>query len=207
MPEITDQKISRHAGTKALSAQPSALTDLIVANEGVDKLISEGGEGFYNYVNSLGVSKEKGFIVLSSRHHYYYDSDEMDRSKTVVYLKELNRIKEIKSLLHSHLHFLPESCNFIGCFVNNEKIGRFGLRKSNTPREKIRNTVNEELGIISRFPFMNMIYSLLDSKTDTYMSKESVSLMLAVHGFKVLNMTEVNGITFFHSRKVRQTLN
>ena len=190
-----------------LSGQPAPLSDLIVANEAIDNLINEGGEGFYKYVDSLGVSKDPGLIVLSSRHHYYYDAEEINRAKTIVNLKELNRIKEIKSLLHSHLHALHEGCNFIGCFVNNEKIERFSIRKNNTPREEIRNSFNEELGIISRFPFMNMIYSLLDLKTDTYMSKESVTLMLAVHGFKVVNMTEINGLTFFHSQKVYQTLN
>jgi hypothetical protein len=42
----------------------------------------------------------------------------------------------------------------------------------------------------------------MDSKTDAYMSESSVSLMLGVHGFKIMDMKEINGLTFFHSQKV-----
>jgi len=175
---------------------------MVIANEAIDNLITEGGEGFYNYVDSRGLSKDSSLIVLSSRHHYYYDYEEMNNAKTVVNLKELNQIKEIKSLLHSHLHFLPEKCNFVGCFVNNRKIERYTLRKSGSPKEKIRNSDDVELGIVSRFPFLNMLYSYMDSKTNNYLSEESVALMLGFHGFKIMNMKEVNGLTFFHSRKV-----
>jgi len=175
--------------------------------EGVDRLISEGGEVFYNYVASLGLSNDPNMIVLSSAHHYYYDSEEMRKTKTVVNLKELNRIKEISALLHSHLHFLPEMCNFVGCFVNNNKIERFTLRRSHTPQEREKTSDNEELGIISRSPFMNMLFSIMDARTESYMSDKTVKLMLENYGFEVLDMTEVNGLTYFHSRKVREAYN
>jgi hypothetical protein len=131
----------------------------------------------------------------------------MNNAKTIVNLKELNQVKEIRSLLYSHLHFLPEKCSFIGRFVNNRKVERYTLRNIVSSKEKIRNSDNVELGIVSRFPFINMLYSLMDSKTNTYLSEKSVALMLGVHGFKVIDMKEVNGVTFFHSRKVGEALN
>jgi hypothetical protein len=158
-------------------------------------------------VDSLGLSSDPNLIVLSSTHHYYYDAEEIIKAKTIVNLKELNRIKEISGLLQSHLPFLPAHCNFVGCFVNNSKVERFALRTSITPREKIMNSDNQELGIVSRFPFMNMLYSFMDSRTDTYMSEQSVTAMLGNYGFKVLNMTETNGLTYFHSQKVRESYN
>jgi hypothetical protein len=176
--------------------------DTAVANEAIDKLITEGGGSFYNYVDSRGLSKDPTLIVLSSSHHYYYDFEEINNAKTVVYLKELNRIKEIKSLLYSHLHFLPQRCNFLGCFVNNRKIERYTLRKNLTAGKKVRNSDDVELGIVSRFPFINMLYSIMDSKTDAYMSENRVTQMLRVHGFKIMEMKEVNGLTYFHSQKV-----
>jgi hypothetical protein len=192
---------------KTYPGQPAKSFEMLVANEAIDKLISEGGESFYNYVDSRGLSKDPSLIVLSSSHHYYYDNEEMNNAKTVVNLKELNRIKEIKSLLHSHLHFLPQSCNFVGCFINNSKIEKYALRKYLTSGEIIRNSDNVELGIISRFPFINRLYSLMDLKTYRYLSEKSVALMLGVHGFKIIDMKEVNGLTFFHSRKVENTFN
>jgi hypothetical protein len=187
--------------------QPVNSFNLAVANEAVDKLITEGGASFYKYVDSRGLSKDSSLIVLSSSHHYYYDFEEMNNAKTVINLKELNRIKEIKSLLHSHLHFLPQSCNFLGCFVNNRKVERYTLRKHLTSVERTRDSDNVELGIVSRFPFINRLYSLMDSKTNKYLSEKSVALMLGVHGFKIMDMKEVNGLTFFHSRKVGNTFN
>ena len=192
---------------KINTEEPERSDDMVLVNEAVDKLRTEGGEGFYNYVDSLGFSNDSNLIVLSSRHHYYYDSEEINKAKTVVNLKELNRIKEIKSLLHSHLHFLPQKCNFVGCFVNNKKNERYGLKKSATSKEKVMNSDDIELGILSRFPFLNMLYSFMDSKTNNYLSEESVASMLGVHGFKVIDMKEVNGLTFFHSRKVGNTFN
>jgi hypothetical protein len=203
----TDFKIAKVERPKTYYDRSAKSAEMVVANEAVDKLITEGGEGFYNYVNSLGLSKDSNLIVLSSKHHYYYDSEEMNKAKTVVYLKELNQTKEIKSLLQSHLHFLPVQCNFVGCFINNRKIERYTLREVVSLKEKTRNSDDVDLGIISRFPFINMLYSLMDSKTNTYLSDKSVALMLGVHGFKVIDMKEVNGVTFFHSRKEGETLN
>lgn len=114
---------------------------------------------------------------------------------------------EQKSLLHSQLHYLPMKCNFVGCFVNNSKIERYTLRKVVDSKEKTRNSDDIELGIISRFPFINMIYRFMDSKINRYLSERSVALMLEVHGFKIMDITEFNGLTYFHSQKLGHIYN
>ena len=205
MENLTDSIITNR--TDVTLSHPVSSTELVVASEAVDKLISEGGEGFYNYVNRIGLANDSNLIVLSSQHKYYYDSEEIDKVRTVINLKELNLIKQISSLLHSHLRFLPLRCNFVGCFVNNEKTDRYALRKSSCYNEKIKNNDKVELGIISRFPFLNMLYSIMDSRTNKYMSEGLVTSMLSVHGFKVIDMTELNGLTYFHSQKVSKIFN
>ena len=205
MENITDSIITK--GTEANLSLPVSLIDMVVASEAVDNLISEGGDSFYNYVNRIGLANDSNLIVLSSQHKYYYDSEEIDKVRTVINLKELNLIKQISSLLHSHLRFLPLRCNFVGCFVNNEKTDRYALRKSSCYNEKIKNNDKVELGIISRFPFINMLYSIMDSRTNKYMSEGLVTSMLSVHGFKVIDMTELNGLTYFHSQKVSKIFN
>lgn len=205
MENLTDSIITK--GTEANLSLPVSSIDMVVASEAVDNLISEGGEGFYNYVNRIGLANDSNLIVLSSQHKYYYDSEEIDKVRTVINLKELNLIKQISSLLHSHLRFLPLRCNFVGCFVNNEKTDRYALRKSSCYNEKIKNNDKVELGIISRFPFINMLYSIMDSRTNKYMSEGLVTSMLSVHGFKVIDMTELNGLTYFHSQKVSKIFN
>jgi hypothetical protein len=178
-----------------------------VADEAVDNLITEGGEDFYNYVKSIGLAKDPELIVLSSRHGYYYDVHEMKNVRTVINLKELNKIKEIKSLFKSYLHFLPNSCNFVGCFVNNKKVERFVLRNSSDFIENKKCSDAVELGIFSTYPFINKLYSIMDLRTNTYMSERSVSLLLKDHGYKVMDMTEFNGRTFFHSKRVVDSFN
>jgi hypothetical protein len=151
---------------------------------------------------STDQASDSNMLVLSSQHHYYYDSEELKSVKSVVILKKLNRVKEIESFLHSHLNYLPDQCNIIGCFVNNIKINRYALRAGRSHTEKSKQSDNIQLGIVSRFPFLNMLYSLLDLKTNEYMSADGVTFLLAGHGFKVVNMTESNGLTFFHARRI-----
>ena len=99
-----------------------------VTNEAIDILMAEGGESFYNYVDCLGLADEPDLIVLSSKHHYYYDPEEMNGFKTVINLKEFNQIKNIKSFLNSFLYYLPQKSNFIGCFTDNEKVNGYELK-------------------------------------------------------------------------------
>jgi hypothetical protein len=170
-------------------------------NPFIETLTSEGGENFVSYIRSIGLDRDPNPVVLSSLHHYFYDADEMKHVKTVINLKELNQMKEIKSFLHSIFHILPQKSNFIGCFIDNDKINGYVLRKKLTSSSEKKSFDDIENGIVSRIPFLNMLYSIMDSKTNRYMSQRSVSLLLNDHGFKVLDMKEQNGITFFHAQK------
>jgi hypothetical protein len=165
-------------------------------------LAAEGCENFVNYMERLGLARDANLVVLSSQHYYYYDAEEMKNVSTVINLKELNQIKQIKSFLHSIFHILPQKSNFIGCFVDNKKINGYVLRNNSSSNHHTGSYNDIENGIVSRFPFLNMLYSLMDSKTNNYMSGKSVSLLLEDHGFKVIDMTEINGLTYFHSQKI-----
>jgi hypothetical protein len=170
-------------------------------------LTAEGGEKFYNYIDWLGLVKDPNLVVLSSLHNYYYDAEEMNNVKTVVNLIELNHLKHIKRLLHSIFHTMPQKSNFIGCFIDNEKINGYVLRNNSSSYHTKRSIDSIENGIVSQNPFINMLYCIMDSKTINYMSKRSVYLLLKSHGFKIMDMTELNGLTYFHSQKIRSDYN
>jgi hypothetical protein len=176
-------------------------TDYKTTNKAIDMLMEEGGESFYNYVVWLGLIKEPDLVVLSSKHHYYYDPEEMHDTKTIINIKELNQIKQIKPFLHSCLNFLPEKSNFIGCFIDNEKINGYEIR--NLSNSYSDNGTGDDIqnGIASRFSFINLLYSIIDSKTTRYMSKKSITLLLKEFDFKIMDMTECRGFTFFHAQK------
>ena len=180
--------------------------DLSINREAIDILIAEGGESFYNYVELLGLSDEPNLIVLSSEHHYYYDPEEMKNFKTLINLKELNQIKNVKTFLNSFLNYLPQKSNFIGCFTDNEKVNGYELKyRSSGDRKKGRDAI--ENGIVSTFPFVNMLYSLMDFKVYNYISKSLIYHLLGKYGFKIIDMTEVSGLTLFHSQKNRDLYN
>jgi hypothetical protein len=184
----------------------SSSVDYTGTNSAIDFLIDERGEGFYNYVNWFGLAKDPNLVVLSSKHHYFYDPEEISNVKTVINLKELNQIQGIKSHLHSYLHHLPQKSNYIGCFVDNDKINSYVLR-NHTSLDNKNNYEAVENSIVSRYPFINMLYSIIDLKTNNYLSMKRVSYLLKGFGFKVIDMTDHNGLTFFYSQKTGDKYN
>ena len=193
---INNQIITSHiTSSKNLDMNPAK-------NHISEILSAEGSEDFICYIEWLGLEKDPDLLVLSSKHHYYFDVEEMKNVKSVINLKELNNIKDIKGLLHKIFHIIPQKSYFIGCFVDNKKNNGFELRKS---QSAFRNRINSEAvenGILSRIPFLNMLFSLLDSKTNNYLSRSSASLLIEGHGFKVLDMTELNGMTYFCAQRI-----
>jgi hypothetical protein len=181
----------------------NASADLVRSNPVQKALLNEDRKNFVIYLEKLGLSFETDIIVLSSLHHYYYDAEEMTNVKTIVNLKELNMIKELKDFLHSSFHILPPDCNLIGCFINNKKQNGFVLYTNPTDNYYKRNSDAIENGIVSSSPFLNMIYNVIDSKTNKYLSERSVSLILQGHGFHVTDFTEIDGLTYFCAKSLR----
>jgi hypothetical protein len=177
--------------------------DLVRSNPVLRSFTNENCENFATYIEQLGLAKDPNLVVLSSAHHYYYDAEEMTNVTTVVNLKELNQIKQIKELLHSIFHILPPGCNLIGCFVNNKKQSGFVLNTNPSDFYYKRNSDAIENGIASSSPFLNMIFNMIDSKTNKYMSERSVSILLMEHGFKVMDMTDLDGLTYFCAQSQR----
>lgn len=198
---INNQRIN------TLANSGNSSVDLVRNNSYLKSLTTEDSENFARYIELLPLDKDLNLVVLSSMHYYYYDAEEMTNVKTVVNLKELNQIKQINDFFHTIFHILPPNCHFIGCFVNNKKQNGFVLNTTPSDFYYKRNSDAIENGIVSSSPFLNMIYNMIDSKTNKYMSEKSVSLLLEEHGFKVLDMTEIDGLTYFCAQSLRSTDN
>ena len=178
-------------------SQNTPTMDLTETRPVFELLTAEGGESFFNYIDWLGLAKDPDLIVLSSMHHYYYDADDLKDVRTVVNLMPLNQIKQIKGFFHSIYHLLPHKCYFVGCFVDHKK--NFGFILKINPLDKNSESVNQ--GILSRIPLLNKIYRMMDARTDKYLSGKNITLSLEDLGFKVLDMTELNGLTYFCAQK------
>ena len=204
---IDKQDVINNQRINTLTNLGGTSIDLIKNNPVFEILAAEGCENFISYIEWLGLAKDPSLVVLSSIYHYYYDAEEMKNVKTIINLKELNQIKQINSFLHSIFRILPQKSDFIGCFVDNKKINGFALKNNSSSYHNTKSFDDIENGIVSRIPFLNMLYSLMDSKTNRYMSGRTVTLLLEDHGFKVLDMTELNGLTYFCAQKVRSADN
>lgn len=156
------------------------------ANPVMETIALEAGEDFYEYINWIGLSKEPELMVLSSVHHYYYDHNDIKGVKVLVNLKKLNHIKHLESFLHTLYNILDSKTFFLGCFRSNH-------HKSNA--------------IILNQPgkFINGLINILDSKTDRNISKHGAIKLLETHGFKVIDLTEIKGITYFWAQNIRRS--
>jgi hypothetical protein len=163
-------------------------------------LQTEGNQSFNNYIEWLGLARDAKLVVLSSIHHYYYDAEEMKNIKTVVNLKELNYIKDISTFLHSIFLILPPKSYLLGCFLDNKRQGIFSLRERKPVNSNDVKSDEFKNGITSRVPLLNTLFTFLDAKTNKYLSRNIVTLHLENNGFKVVDMTELNGLTYFCSQ-------
>jgi hypothetical protein len=142
-------------------------------NPVLEKLVAEGCENFFKYFELLCIANDPNIVVLPSAHHYYYDTEDMKEVKIVVNMKHLNQIKNVKEFLHSIYHILSHQSFFIGIFIDRKYHNGF-FSNSTLNQSQIGAKVDAvENGIESRIPFLNMMYNIMDLKTNRYMSKQA----------------------------------
>lgn len=177
------------------SISSPALTE---RNTAAEKLATGEFRIMNNYLDLLGLSNDADMIVLSPTNHYYYDHEDLEQIKTVLNLKLLNHIKDVREFLVTVNQMLPYKSHFIGGFIDK--------RTQTDPffnRMAVRGAVDPvENGIFSRIPLLNMLYDFMDSRTNRSMTKNSVSLLLEDAGMKIVDITELNGLTCFCAQKI-----
>jgi hypothetical protein len=157
-----------------------SLSENAASTEVMENLIAEGGENFLNYLNRQGLVNDPNTLVLSSNHHYYYDNSELQGVTTLVNMKKLNMISHLDSFLNTLCNVMAPETNFIGCFSDSDN--------------------QENVGIYNRL-YKGLI-NFLDSKTDKEIDKKDVSRILETQGYKVMDMTVINGLTYFRTQYI-----
>src|ERR1035437_7117645 len=146
------------------------------------KLSGEVDENFINYLNQHGLANEDNLLVLSSKMHYYYDYEELKEVTTLINLKKLNLIKHLDDFLQTLYNGLSPRTNFVGCFYDKKTQRRVSMTQR-----------------LSR-KFLNF----LDSRIDIDIDRNDFSKLLESHGFKIIDMTEINGLTYFRTQNYRR---
>jgi hypothetical protein len=184
---INDQPAAR-APSRKLSLQDSGLIHLF------EELDVEVRKDLIDYLDRMGLINGSGLLVIPSTRHYFYDAEDLKGIKTVVTLKLLNHVREMRDFLKS---------NFVGCFVDNKSQNGFSDKYSNQPQKLSDKAEAYENGIESRIPFINRMYSFIDAKANRYLTKRAVAHLLREVGLKLNGMTELNGLTYFWTQKVK----
>ena len=167
--------------TKTRNREKFRLPEISVSNPALENIRTEAGEDFYQYLHWLKLAREPDLLALSSRHHFYYDSSDLKRVKTLINLKKLNNIKHLKSFLSAVNRLLPQTAYFVGCFKNNDQDG---------VQEPFYKSVK----------FLDGLINVIDFRTDRSMSKKNVTRILEENNLKIIDFTLINGITYFCSQ-------
>jgi hypothetical protein len=148
-------------------------------NPFIDFLISEGGEIFFNYLSRLGHSFKPNMMLLSSRRNYYYDYSDLNGVTTVINLRRLNRVPHLESFISTISAATASGTCFAGCFSNCKTKNLSGL----SPSMNRKNNRHTELA------------------TETELDQDKMIRLLDSCRFKVYDMTEINGLTYFLATK------
>ena len=153
------------------------------ANTAMNDLMAEGGESFFHYVDRLGLADEPNLLVLSAKNHYYYNDSELKSVTTLINVKKLNLIKHLDNFLQTVCLVLSPKTNFVGCFSEPEN--QRGIK------------------LVSRMykGFLN----ILDSRTDNEIDRDDFTRLLESYGFRIIDMTHINGMTYFRTQSNRKS--
>jgi hypothetical protein len=148
-------------------------------------MIAEDGGNFFRYLKDLGLSRENNLVVLSSKHHYFYDENELKSVKTLINLRKLNLIKYLDEFIFTLVQVLPHDTKFLGCFSD-----------SGVPVRGIESYIHP-IKLLRKINFF-------ESTGQRILNKSKVIEILESNGFKILNMAEIGGLTYFCAQNIRK---
>jgi hypothetical protein len=153
----------------------------LMLNPTLESIRYEAGDDFVQYLHWLQMEDEPNLMTLPCTHHYYYENDDLKKIKILINLKPLNSIKQLESFLQTLVRLLPHESSFIGYFKNTDQ--------------------NKSVFSIPQFSnFFHEFINYIDLRTDNSLTKREVSRLLEKHNLNVVDITDINGMTYFCSQ-------
>lgn len=149
----------------------------------VSSLFASGGLSLFRYLLATGLFRDPGLVILSPHDHASFAGADLKRATTLITMRRLNLVKHLEMFLNSLVHILPPETNFIGCFSKEGK-GSVGSWRT---------------GIIDSIKSRILNRDGLENHS---LSRNKVSEILERNGLSIISMTEMNGVIYFHSRKL-----
>lgn len=157
-----------------------------LTNPVLENILSEGGDDFFQYLKWIGLANVSNLMVLSSLHHYYYDHNDLKGIRTLINMKRLNLVRHLESFLHTLSRILPSGAYFIGCFKDNSESNH-----GSHTYQPVR--------------LLNGLVSLLDSRSERNITSRSIIKLLEEYSFKVIDITYINGTSYFWAQIKNRT--
>jgi hypothetical protein len=142
----------------------------------------ESNKDFYKYVKDLNLTN-KSTLILSDNSHFYYSQEELKKYKVIINLKQLNNIPDLSDFVYTIYKTLQTNTFFCGCFQNNKR-----PKYIKSPKQYIK--------------FFEAVMFVLESRMKRLLSKKDVYAIFNSYNFKILDMKEINNITYFYAQKV-----
>jgi hypothetical protein len=185
MEEISVQnniKDSVTGGQNVVYHRTKTVSDEQGFNSMSNRLTAEGGKNIFLYLKGFSLLDKPDLLILSPTSHYYYEENDFRNVKTIVNLIKLNTISNLDTFFATLNRVLPVNVNFVGCFSDSKPFMGNGFFSDLSAR----------------------VNNLFDLRTDRLMDKKDVSKLLGKYGFRVIDMTEMNGLIYFYSQRVGQ---
>jgi len=135
----------------------------------------------YDYVYTF--VKREDILFLSENHFYFYNKKELKNIKAVVLLKPLNEIEKLDNTIHDLYSMLNKNTILCGKFIDNKHNDIF-------------------TNFFQYTKILEVFVDFVDKKITRLLSLTYVTSCLGAYNFKILNTTEINGITYFYSKKI-----
>lgn len=167
------------------------------------EIIDEVGKDVFTYLEKFRITTNSNILFLSYTRHYLYDADQLKKVDTLINFKSLNRVPHLWYHLFTMNRILPVNGHFIGCFVDYA-----------TQRERMIKNKHSLLGqlflyayrivnrVFPRIPLLNGIQHWANQGKTKCMTRNEANILLEKSGFKVVDMTEIDGVTYFITLKI-----
>jgi hypothetical protein len=166
------------------------------------KLVDEGCEDFYNYLDWLDLAKSSNIIILPATGSFFFIPEDMKDTEAVINLKPLNEIKNIKGFFNKIYTFIPDYSYFTGCFVES-KNGNKASGDNNYEMQVKNGNINNRIGKERKnSKFWVNIKRIFVSSFKFNLTRKEIAAVLERGGFKLNDITILNNRTFFCAQKI-----
>lgn len=162
----------------------------------VARLIASGGVSLFRYLMESGLFSGQGVVILSRHDRATFGTVDLRRATTLITLRRLNMVKHLEMFLSSLARILPPGTNFVGCF-------------SPAKKETVVADRHGREDVLVGGPSVHGSEDVLDGRPSVHgsdgfrsLNSRMVSEMLERNGLSLISMTEMSGVTYFHSRKI-----